>query len=96
MSNISEIVDELISLDGFERWKLYRHANGLYSASEDTLGRGASWAGEDRVKINTDTGQHWLPGRVSGPFDTVEAAQHDALDNLPWFFEALTSDMNGS
>ena len=89
-------MDELISLDGSERWRLYRDGNGLYIASADTLRCGASWAGEDRVGCDTDSGQHWVPGRVSGPFDTVEAAQHDALDTLTWFFEALTSNTNGS
>lgn len=86
MSNTPETVDDLISLDGSERWNLSRHANGLYFASETTLARGSSCAGE----------AHWVPGRVSCPFDTVQAAQHDALDNLPWFFEALTNNTNGS
>lgn len=96
MDAASEIVDELISLDGVERWQLYRDDNGLYSASVHTLGRAASRAGEDRAGVDIDTEQHWMPGRSSGPFATVEAAQHDALDNLPWFFEAQTSDTNGS
>ena len=93
MSDTSELVDALISLDGSQRWKLYRNGTGLYMATVETLGRGASWAGENRAGV---IGQRGVPGYVSGPFDTVEAAQHAALDDLPWFFEALTSDTNGS
>ena len=85
MSDTPEAVDELISLDGSKRWNLSRHTNGHYFAVEDTLGLEAS---------RTSKAQ-WLPGRASGPFDTVEAAQHDALDNLPWFFEALTNTTDG-
>ena len=93
MSDTSELVDALISLDGSQRWKLYRNGMGLYVATLETLGLGALWTGENPAEI---IGQHGVPGYVSGPFDTVEAAQHAALDDLPWFFEALTSDTDGS
>jgi hypothetical protein len=93
MNDTPELVDALISLDGSERWKLYRNSSGLYSATVETLGRGALWIRMNPTQI---IGQHGVPGYVSGPFDTAEAAQHAALDDLPWFFEALISDPNGS
>lgn len=92
MSDTSELVDALISLDGSQRWKLYRNGMGFFEATVETLGPGASWVGEDRRRV---VGQRGVPGYLSGPFDTVEAAQHAALDDLPWFFKALTSDTNG-
>jgi hypothetical protein len=64
-----------------------------YMTTIEILGRGASWAGENRAEV---IGQRKVPGYVSRSFDTVEAAQHAALEDLPWFFEALTSDPNGS
>lgn len=89
MNDTSELVDVLISLDGSRRWKLYRNGMGLYTATLETRGRDASWVGENRAGF---IGQRGVPGYISGPFDTAEAAQHAALDDLPWFFEALTSD----
>jgi hypothetical protein len=93
MNDTSELVDALISLDGSERWKLYRNSSGLYSATVATFGRGALWTGKNPTQV---IGQRGVPGYVSGPFDPAEAAQHAALDDLPWFFEALISNPNGS
>jgi hypothetical protein len=47
MTDTPELVDALISLDGSERWKLYRNSSGLYSATVETLGRGALWIGKN-------------------------------------------------
>ncbi len=96
MSNAPEIVESLVSLDGMNRWKLTRRPDGLYSYCEETFYRELHYAAEYGNKSNSEFIEYWTPTRFSGLFDTVEAAQHDALDKLPWFFEALTSISDGS
>ena len=96
MSTTSEWLDEVISLDGSARWRLRRDGDGTYITSVDVLNRGASQEGKDQIGLDTDAGQHWIPDHEYGPFKSVEAAQHKALENLPWFFEAIGSDTTGS